>query len=98
MSKLRIENISKAFKGKTVLDSISLVLESGKIYGIVGENGSGKTMFLRAISGLMKPSKGTIGLDNQILYKDISFLPSLGIIIENVGLYPEFTAKQNLLF
>lgn len=98
MSQLIVENITKSFKGKIILNDISIKFESGKIYGIVGENGSGKTMFLRAISGLMKLSSGKIIFDEKVLYKDISFLPSLGIIIENVGLYPEFTAKKNLAF
>lgn len=96
MSELVAENVTKTFKDKVILDNISVRFGSGKIYGIAGENGSGKTMFLRALSGLMRPSDGKVTYDGKVLYDDISFLPSLGIIIENAGLYPEFTAKKNL--
>ena len=56
--KLLIKNVNKKIKGKVILSNINMELQSGKIYGFVGENGSGKTMLFRAISGLMKPSSG----------------------------------------
>lgn len=96
MNTLKINCISKKIKGASVLQSISLELSSGQICGLIGKNGSGKTMLIRAISGLMKPSEGYISWNDKVLYKDIDFIPNLGIIIENVGLYPEFTAFQNL--
>lgn len=96
MNTLKINSISKLIKGNPVLQSISLELSSGQICGLVGKNGSGKTMLIRAISGLMKPTDGYITWNDKVLYKDIDFIPNLGIIIENVGLYPEFTGFQNL--
>lgn len=90
---MRIEakGLSKTIKGNKILDYVNLVLESGNIYGFVGKNGSGKTMLLRALSGLILPSTGTISIDNQLLHKDISFPPNIGILIEK----PEFIGYVN---
>lgn len=93
---LQAKKISKSIKGQMILSDIDLQLESGKIYGFVGRNGSGKTMLFRALSGLMKTDTGEISCDNNILHKDISVLPNLGIVLENAGLYPEFTGFKNL--
>lgn len=94
--RLDVSNVTKKIKGKIILDNINLELVSGRIYGFVGENGSGKTMLFRAISGLMRLTSGQISVDGQVLHKDISVLPGLGIIIENAGLYPELTGFDNL--
>lgn len=90
------ENVSKYIGKKKILDNINLELESGKVYGFVGRNGSGKTMLFRALSGLMKSDSGRIVYNNQELHKDIQILPDLGIVIENAGLYPEFSGYKNL--
>lgn len=94
--KLVVNNVSKLIKRKKILDKVNLTLESGHIYGFVGENGSGKTMLFRAISGLMDITEGEISLDDKILHKDMKVLPNMGIVIENAGLYPEFTGRDNL--
>ncbi len=79
-----------------ILKNVNLSMESGKIYGFVGHNGSGKTMLFRALSGLIKIHSGEIRLDGKVLHKDMKVLPDLGIIIENAGLYPELTGFENL--
>ncbi len=94
--KLVLENISKKIKNKVILDNISIEFENSKIYGFVGRNGSGKTMLFRAICGLMKLDSGRILLDDKVLYKDMDILPNTGIIIENAGLYSEYTGLKNL--
>lgn len=94
--RLNVSNVTKKIKGKTILDDVNLEMENGKIYGFVGENGSGKTMLFRAISGLMRLTLGEIKVDDKVIHKDISVLPGLGIIIENAGLYPELTGFDNL--
>ncbi len=91
-----IRNVSKKIKNKMILTNVNMHLYSGKIYGFVGENGSGKTMLFRNISGLMKPSSGEIIVDGKILHKDIDVMPSLGLMIENAGLYSELTGFDNL--
>lgn len=94
--KLLIKDVNKKIKKKEILSHINLELESGKIYGFVGENGSGKTMLFRSLSGLMKPNSGEIVVDGKILHKDLKVLPSLGLMLENAGLYPELTGLDNL--
>lgn len=96
MNQLSAEKICKTIKKNAILDNISLNLEGGKIYGIVGKNGSGKTMLIRALSGLMEIDSGEIRYNEKVLHKDFPVLPSLGITIENAGLFPEFTGFVNL--
>lgn len=96
MLNLIVNNVSKQLKRKTILSNVYLNLKSGNIYGFVGENGSGKTMLFRAISGLMDISGGEILLNEKVLHKDMKVLPNLGIMIENTGLYPELTGLDNL--
>lgn len=92
------ENIGKTIKGRQILTNIHLTLHDGVVYGFVGRNGSGKTMLFRALSGLMKPDTGYISLNGKILHKDFSVLPSLGIVLENAGLYPNMTGIENLTY
>ena len=95
---LNANHISKTIHGNTVLKDISLSLDSGTIYGFTGRNGSGKTMLLRALSGLMTVSSGEIFYNGKKLHKDFAVLPSLGIVIENVSLYPDLTGVENLQY
>lgn len=92
------ENINKNIRKTKILSDISLYLESGNIYGFVGRNGSGKTMLFRALSGLMRIDSGSITWGGKTLHKDFSVLPGLGIILENAGLYPNYTGMENLLY
>ena len=96
MSVITVKNAVKRFRNSTVIDDVSLTLEGGNIYGFVGRNGSGKTMLFRAISGLIHLTSGTIDIDGKVLHRDIDCLPSVGIAIENAGLYPEFSGYGNL--
>ena len=90
------ENICNSIKRNMILDHINLQLSGGHIYGFVGINGAGKTMLFRALSGLIRIDSGQIRWNNQILHKNIEVLPSLGIVIENAGLYPNLTGFDNL--
>ena len=94
--KLILKDVCKEIKKKVILSHISLELTSGNVYAFVGENGSGKTMLFRAISGLMDLTSGTVTLDGKELHKDFEVLPNLGLTIENAGLYPELTGMENL--
>ncbi len=93
---LIVKNVSKTIGHKEILKNVNLTLNSGMVYGFVGRNGSGKTMLFRAISGLMNVSSGEIWLDEKILHRDMKVLPDLGIVLENAGLYPDLSAKDNL--
>lgn len=96
MSEIIIENLSKTIKNNKILDNVNLTFESGHVYGLVGRNGSGKTMLLRAICGLIFPDSGKVIIDGKQLHRDISFPESCGIIIENTDLLPNFSAFDNL--
>ena len=78
------------------MSDINLSLKGGRIYGLVGKNGSGKTMLIRTISGLVKPTSGEIIYNDKRLYNDIDFIDKLGIVIENISLYPHLTGFENL--
>ncbi len=93
-----INNLTKKLSNTNVLDNINLKLESGKIYGFVGKNGSGKTMLMRAICGLINPTSGEIVIDNKVLGKDISFPDNVGILIENPGFIPSYSGFKNLKY
>lgn len=90
-----LRNVCKDIKGARVLDNVNLELESGMVYGFKGKNGSGKTMLMRAISGLIKV-KGEIEIDGKILGKDFTFPPSIGILIENPSFISNYTGFENL--
>lgn len=93
---IQLEGVYKVIDGNTVLERIDLQLEQGLIYGFRGNNGSGKTMLFRAISGLIHPSEGTIVVDGKQIGKDISFPQNLGLLIEHPGFIPEYTGLKNL--
>jgi len=91
-----LKNVSKKIKGISIIDDISYVFEYGKIYGFQGKNGSGKTMLMRVICGLIHLSSGEVLIDGKVLNKDIDFPPSLGALIENPSFLSGYTGKQNL--
>lgn len=95
---LTAEHIFKTIRGREILRDVSLELHSGKVYGFVGRNGSGKTMLFRALSGLMGLTSGTVRWGDQVLKRDFAVLPNLGIVLENVGLYPNLTGLENLRY
>ncbi|OCA99484.1 ABC transporter ATP-binding protein [Clostridium beijerinckii] len=96
MSYIELKNVSKVVKDSKILDSISLSLEKGKIYGFLGSNGSGKTMLFRTISGLIRPTSGEVSINNKVIGKEIDFPESCGITIENTGFWNDQTGFDNL--
>lgn len=93
---IELKNVTKSIKNNLILDQVSYIFEEGKVYGLYGENGSGKTMLLRAIAGLIVPTEGEILCDGKRLHHDISFPENTGIVIENMELLPRFNARENL--
>lgn len=94
---IELVNVNKTLGSKKVLDNINYCFEYGRVYGLCGHNGSGKTMLLRMISGLIVPDKGgKVIIDGKVLHSDISFPPSIGIVIENMQLLPQYNAFDNL--
>lgn len=93
---ISIENLSKSFKDKTVLSNINLHFEKGKIYGIVGDNGSGKTVLLKLICGFLKPDTGKVTVNGKVIGRDRDFPEDTGIIIEAPGFLPNYSGMKNL--
>ena len=93
---IEISNYTKKIKKNILLDNINIKMESGKIYGMCGRNGSGKTMLMRAISGLILPTSGKVFINDRELGKQISFPPSIGLLIENPSFISNYTGFKNL--
>lgn len=91
-----VKNIDKNIKGNQVLDNISIEMRAGNIYGIYGRNGSGKTMLMRALLGLIHVDSGEIMVDGQKIGQDIDFPENVGAIIENPGFFAHATGYENL--
>lgn len=91
-----INDYTKIINGATVLDHVTLHMEGGRVYGLKGPNGSGKTMLMRAVCGLINPTSGSVVIDGETLGKDISFPRSIGALLENPEFIPSYTGFQNL--
>lgn len=96
MEGITIQNVSLSFAEETVLDDITLSLEKGKIYGLVGRNGSGKTVLMKCICGFFRPDKGEIFVNQRQVSKDMDFPENLGILIEAPGFLGGYSGYENL--
>lgn len=93
---IKIKNYTKLIEHKQILHDINLSLESGHIYGLKGKNGSGKTMLMRTICGLILPTSGEININGDILGTQISFPKSIGALIESPGFIDAYSGFKNL--
>ncbi|MCM1468809.1 MAG: ATP-binding cassette domain-containing protein [Alistipes sp.] len=91
-----VEEISKSFKGINVLKQINISFEKGKIHGIIGRNGSGKTVLIKIICGLIRPDEGHVWVNGKEIGKDVDFPENIGVIIEAPGFLPSLSAYKNL--
>ena len=91
-----LDNVSKTFKDKTVLQKTSLTIESGRITGFIGRNGSGKTVLFKLICGLMLPTTGTVTVDGVRVGKDRDFAPDTGVLIETPSFISYESGLRNL--
>lgn len=94
--RITIENLTKEIQKTEVLKQINMNLEGGKIYGLRGINGSGKTMLLRVISGLIFPTSGRVTFDEKILHQDIEYPESTGLLLEQPSFIGGYTGLKNL--
>jgi ABC-2 type transport system ATP-binding protein len=95
---LSIDNLTKKFGKYTALDNVTFSLESGKIYGFVGNNGAGKTTLMRIVAGLSRQTAGKISLFSSSSDKELSSARRrMGTLIESPIFYPDMTARQNLV-
>ncbi len=98
MPKIEVKNISKVYKKEKVLDDVSFCVNAGEIFGIVGRNGSGKSVLMKIICGLAAPTSGDIVIDEKIIGKDIDFPENLGAIIEQPAFMQFASGFKNLKF
>lgn len=98
MEMICVNNGTKSFKNQEVLSNINIVFESGKIYGIVGYNGSGKSVLLKCICGFLTLDSGEIEINGKKLKKDIDMIQDAGVIIEEPAFLKEYSGKRNLEF
>lgn len=95
--KIEVKNVTKKFKDNVILENVNLVFESGKIYGLIGRNGSGKSIFLKILCGFYEPSNGQILYNDEDIIKEEKYPPSTRALIEKPNFIPDLTGKQNLL-
>ena len=96
MNIISVKNLSKDFGQERVLHSVTRDFEKGKIHGIVGNNGSGKTVLMKCICGFLIPTEGEVIVNGKRVGKDVDFPPGLGLIIETPGFLPNMTGVKNL--
>ena len=95
---IEINNLEKQFKNQLVLKNINMKFFKGKIYGIIGRNGSGKTVLLKCICGFLRPTSGHVSVNHKIIGQDIDFPQKLGFIIETPGFLMNYSGYKNLKY
>ncbi len=98
MNAISVKNLTKKFKEATVLDDISVDFEAGKVHGLIGRNGSGKTMLMKCICGIVPYKIGEIRVNDKIIGMDVDIPANVGVIIETPGFLPNYSGFNNLKF
>lgn len=96
MNMIKVNDLSLTIKSTDILKNINITFEKGKIHGLIGRNGSGKTMLMKCICGFVKPTEGTVYVDGKQIGKDCDFPENVGIIIETPGFIPYYSGYKNL--
>ena len=94
--KIEVKNVNKSFQGITILEDINVTLESGNIYGLIGRNGTGKSVFLKLLCAFYKPTRGEILFDGVNVIEKHLFPPSTRALIEHPDFLPDLTGYENL--
>lgn len=95
---IEVQNVVKRFRDQVVLKNVSISFEKGQIHGIVGRNGSGKTVLFKCICGLMHPEEGVIFVNGKRVGRDVDMPEDIGAIIEAPGFLPNYSGYKNLHF
>ncbi len=93
---IEVKNVSVTIGKNRILQDISVTFEKGKIHGLIGRNGSGKTVLMKCICGFMKPTSGAVFVEGKQIGKDVDFVPNAGVIIETPGFVPFYSGIRNL--
>ena len=96
MVEIEVNHVTKRIHKNTVLQDISAKMHEGRIYGLQGINGSGKTMLMRVIIGLIRPTEETVSINGDVLGKDIEFPESIGFLLENPTFLGRYSGLENL--
>lgn len=97
MAVIGIHNLTKTFRGNVILSNVSLEIEAGTVTGLIGRNGSGKTMLMKCICGLISPTSGSVTVRGKRVGKDVDIPDNIGMIIETPGFLPNFSGYKNLM-
>ncbi|PXV95709.1 ABC-2 type transport system ATP-binding protein [Lachnotalea glycerini] len=98
MNKIKVLHVGKRIREQIILNDINLEFQDSKIYGLIGRNGSGKTVLLKCIAGFMKPSEGEIWFNDKKIGKDVKFLENMGFILNTPGFLLELSGFKNLQY
>ena len=98
MSKVEVMNVCKTYKKETVLNDISFSVDAGEIFGIIGRNGSGKTVLMKILCGLIAANSGMVKIDDKVIGKDLDFPPNTGAIIEQPAFIQFASGYKNLKY
>lgn len=95
---ISVEGVTKSYKGSCVLNNVNVSFERGLIHGIIGRNGSGKTVLIKTICGFIRPEKGKVVVEGKVVGRDVDFPHNIGAIIEAPGFLPSLSAYKNLSY
>lgn len=95
---IAIENLVRQFKNQVVVKNVNVRFSKGHIYGIIGRNGSGKTVLLKCICGFLKPTSGSVSMNGKIVGQDMDFPQKMGFIIETPGFLTNYSGYKNLKY
>ncbi|SDB69284.1 ABC transporter ATP-binding protein [Butyrivibrio sp. INlla16] len=95
---IEIKNVNLAVKNKRILSDVNLSINGGKIYGLIGKNGSGKSVFLKSIAGFSRPESGSLVINGKEAYKDFTFYNKIGFIINQPGFIENKSGFQNMSY
>lgn len=93
---IQIKDLNLNIKGHQILSDVNMTMYEGKIYGLIGNNGSGKTMLMKCICGFVKPTSGEVIVNGEVIGRDVDYIKDTGIILENPGFIPYYSGLQNL--
>ncbi len=96
MNAIEVKNLSLQIDKHQILQDVTVSFEQGQIHGLVGRNGSGKTMLMKCICGFVRQTEGTVLVQNRQVGKEIDFPDNMGIIIETPGFLPQYSGLRNL--
>ncbi len=96
MDCITVENLFLKLKKTEILNDVSVSFEAGKIHGLIGRNGSGKSMLLKCICGFVSPSSGNVFVEGKKIGKDVDFPEETGVIIETPSFIPYYSGYRNL--